>query len=95
MPYIESHERHIIDGFVEHFLNFDPHASAGTLNYFVSKLLHEWILRQDGLRYGNINTVVGVLGCAKLEFYRMVAAPYEQDKCDITGSVSKLDDDSI
>jgi hypothetical protein len=35
-----------------------------------------------------------VLECAKLELYRMIAAPYEDKKRLANGPVSELDDDS-
>ncbi len=39
------------------------------------------------LRYSKINSLIGVLECAKLELYRRVAAPYENDKIDENGDV--------
>ena len=34
-----------------------------------------------------INELVGVLECAKIELYRRIAAPYEDDKSRINGDV--------
>ena len=39
------------------------------------------------VRYSKINALIGVLECAKLELYRRVAAPYENDKIDENGDV--------
>jgi hypothetical protein len=39
------------------------------------------------LRYFNLNRAVGVLECCKLEFYRRVAAPYEDTKIQQNGDV--------
>jgi hypothetical protein len=39
------------------------------------------------LRYFHINKAVGVLECVKLEFYRRVAAPYEDEKIKESGDV--------
>jgi hypothetical protein len=60
--------------------------SAGELNYVISSLVDEY-LQEYGKNYTNINEVIGVLECAKLELYRRVAAPYEDDKIDQNGDV--------
>jgi hypothetical protein len=39
------------------------------------------------LRYYHINKAVGVLECIKMEFYRRVAAPYEDTKIEQNGDV--------
>jgi hypothetical protein len=39
------------------------------------------------LRYYHINKAIGVLECIKLEFYRRVAAPYEDVKIKESGDV--------
>jgi hypothetical protein len=39
------------------------------------------------VRYAHLNEAVGVLECAKLELYRRIAAPYEDDKRSETGDV--------
>lgn len=65
-------------------------ANAGELNYLITCLCHRYI-HDKGLRYDNINEVIGVLSCAKAEFYRMVAAKYEDQKRLANGSVSELD----
>jgi hypothetical protein len=59
---------------------------AGELNYLVSTLLQDW-LNENGQNYTNINTLVGMLECAKLELYRRVAAPYEDTKIKENGDV--------
>ena len=83
MPYIDPENRDAVnkDCFPE---------DAGELNYVITKLCHEY-LEHHGVNYRNINTVVGVLECAKLELYRQVAAPYEDKKKSENGSVSELD----
>ena len=48
----------------------------GELNYVVTKILKQIY----PLRYFHINRAIGVLECVKLEFYRRVAAPYEDKK---------------
>lgn len=63
---------------------------AGDLNYIFTKIAHEYLNRK-GLRYQNINDVIGALEGAKLELYRCVAAPYEDQKIEQNGYVSNID----
>ena len=44
-------------------------------------------LHRFGLTYANINEVIGAIECAKLEIYRRVAAPYEDQKAVANGDV--------
>lgn len=55
----------------------------GELNYVVTKILKQTY----PLRYFHINKAIGVLECVKLEFYRRVAAPYEDKKMRESGDV--------
>ena len=59
---------------------------AGVLNYCISALLNE-VLKTNGISYRNINELIGVLECAKLELYRRVASPYEDEKIHSNGDV--------
>ena len=59
---------------------------AGVLNYCISALLNE-VLKTNGVSYRNINELIGVLECAKLELYRRVASPYEDEKIQSNGDV--------
>ena len=67
-----------------------PANTPGCLNYQITKLIHNHI-EEFGLNYRMINEVIGVLECAKLELYRMIAAPYENQKMLQNGRISKLD----
>lgn len=53
--------------------------SNGDLNYLMTKLGLQY-LKQHGTSYNTISDVVKALECAKLEFYRRVAANYEDGK---------------
>lgn len=77
MPYIPQDARE--DAAVE------P-VTPGELNYAVTRLVAEYV-EQQGLNYAVINDVVGALEGAKLEFYRRVAAPYEDRKIEQNGDV--------
>lgn len=61
--------------------------TAGELNYALTRLVDQYLTRRGGMRYAHLNEVVGVLECAKLEFYRRVAVPYEDQKLRETGEV--------
>jgi len=60
--------------------------TAGELNFALTLLVAEYIQRK-GLNYQNINDVMGALEGAKAEFYRRVAAPYEDTKIQQNGDV--------
>jgi hypothetical protein len=62
----------------------------GDLNYCISLLMHK-ILQKRGKKYQNMNNIMGAIDCAKMEFYRTVASPYEDIKKEENGSVSDFD----
>lgn len=80
MPYIKIKDRQ--------FLN-ETNSTAnnpGELNYLISDELQCYI-HKHGLSYKTINDVIGALEGAKLEFYRRVAAPYEDKKIQENGDI--------
>lgn len=79
MPYIEQKDRLPVQEMVPE--------SAGELNYLFTKLILEYIDEKGGMSYTVVNEVVGVLECAKLELYRRLAAPYEDEKRELNGDV--------
>lgn len=60
--------------------------TAGELNYAISCLVGEYVLR-EGLNYQHINDCVGAMEGAKAEFQRRVVAPYEDLKIKENGDV--------
>lgn len=60
--------------------------NSGELNYCITQLVWAYCKDQD-LSYRVINDVMGALEGAKLEFYRRVAAPYEDTKITENGDV--------
>lgn len=62
--------------------------SEGELNYIITRLV-DGFLRSRAVepRYQDYNTVIGVLECAKLELYRRLVAPYEDQKMLENGDV--------
>jgi len=79
MPYIKQEEREKLDSLInplidELFKNRNP----GNLNYIISRL--SWSLFETDVSYKSGNEIVGVLECAKLEFYRRLLSVYEDQK---------------
>ena len=73
----------ILKDLVEILKTLPPEEIDGELNYVITKILKEIY----PLRYFQINKAVGVLECVKLEYYRRVAAPYEDLKIKETGDI--------
>lgn len=81
MPYINSLKRnYLIPDF-----NTLP-ADAGELNFIFTEIIKQY-LKLNGKSYQSINDIVGALEGAKMEFYRRVAAPYEDLKIEENGDV--------
>jgi len=60
--------------------------NPGELNFAITKLMDTYI-QEKGLSYRTLNDIVGALEGAKLEFYRRIAAPYENEKIIQNGDV--------
>jgi len=87
MPYIKPEDRPKFD---EAAVKIGTTADvAGDLNYAITVIAHTY-LKKKGIRYANINEVIGALECAKLELYRAIAAPYEDDKITENGPVGLI-----
>ena len=87
MPYIKPDDRTKFD---ESAIKIGTTAEcAGDLNYAITVIAHTY-LKKKGIRYANMNEVVGALECAKLELYRAIAAPYENDKIAENGPVGLI-----
>jgi len=96
MPYIRQDERPGIDELVDPLADMlndagGNDAMVGKLNYAVSRLA--WRLCGHGAgerRYARMNAVGGALAMAAQEFYRRIAAPYEDEKIAQAGDVGEL-----
>lgn len=82
MPYIKQERRFALASGGTRSLPQD----AGELNYTLTLVCVEYLGRK-GLKYANLNEIIGALECAKLEMYRRVAAPYEDTKIVENGDV--------
>lgn len=93
MPYISQKERARFDGAIDELLNELNNASEeelpGEFNYIVSQII--WQLcghRGYGRRrYNRMNAILGVIEAAKLEFYRRIVEPYEDEKIEQKGDL--------
>lgn len=80
MPYIKVERRNHLD-----LTHLTPE-NAGELNYAITVLCRNYYMER-GCRYQQVNDVLGALEGAKLEFYRRVAASYEDEKIKENGDV--------
>jgi hypothetical protein len=80
MPYIRKERREAIH-------TGDAPRDAGELNFALTIVVDRYLQDKGGLRYAHVNEAVGALECAKLELYRRVAAPYEDQKMKEAGDV--------
>jgi hypothetical protein len=87
MPYITQEDRPQYDDVLETLIELlkekPPESVDGHLNYVVTRVIKEVY----PLRYYHINKAMGVLECIQHEFYRRVAAPYEDTKIEQNGDV--------
>lgn len=73
MPYITKRNRDFLD-------NQDCEAiTAGELNYQFTMLARKYLDDSAGT-YKVMNEIIGAFECAKLEFYRRIVVPYEEEK---------------
>ncbi|RLD09150.1 MAG: hypothetical protein DRI44_09145 [Chlamydiae bacterium] len=93
MPYIDEDLRKRLDNYIRDLvvkIHTDINLKQkleGVANYCISRFLYELILYDQPLSYANINKVMGILSCVEHEFYRRVAAEYEDKKALINGDV--------
>ena len=87
MPYIPSDEREELDEIAKALITTLRNGNfRGRLNYFISTVA-QGLIEANGVSYSFLNDFIGVLECMKLELYRRVATPYEDDKMMENGDV--------
>lgn len=85
MPYIPQIQRNDIHSdLLEEGTDWTPE-NAGELNYLVTTFIDNF-LRSEGVRYANVNEMIGALECCKLELYRLIIGPYEDEKLTENGA---------
>jgi len=85
MPYITTDKRSELDPAIDELhqrlvrleLDYDTNNMEGNVNYVITKLLTKIY---PATSYGEINDAMGVLACVQSEYYRRLAAPYENQK---------------
>ena len=85
MPYVDQATRDALEDFN---CTGDPEfpVTAGELNYCITRLCDRY-LSESKKKYTDYNEIIGVLECAKLEFYRRLVVPYEDQKKEENGDV--------
>ena len=81
MPYITQQRRTHLSLYPE-----DGATTPGELNYLLTQACVKY-LRSHGTSYATLNAIVGALECAKQEFYRRSALPFENAKLAENGDV--------
>lgn len=102
MPYIEQTDRNkftheecggmqTIQSIDEIKALADKIETCGELNYVIT-LICQYYTKNKGLRYQQINDVLGALDGASKEYYRRIAAKYEDKKIKSNGDVNVFGD---
>lgn len=79
MPYIEAKFRDEIEA------GSDP-MTPGEVNFAITRICNRYLLN-FGESYTHYNDLIGVLEAVKLELYRRLVAPYEDQKRHQNGDV--------
>ncbi len=63
-------------------------ATPGELNFVITMICNAYLEADlKAPNYTTLNAIVGVLECAKLEFYRRIVSDYENEKIEENGDV--------
>ena len=97
MPYITQDKRKLVETQLGYMIDSivgasqgDISALPGILNYCITVLIkstYRLVSGKQKLSYADHNSAVGMLECAKQEFYRRQTAPYEDEKVIENGDV--------
>lgn len=60
--------------------------TKGDMNYAITRILHLFIQR-EGKICVNLDYAMGIVKCAKQDFYSKVVAPYEEEKIILNGDI--------
>jgi len=97
MPYIKQEERELLDELINALSERIQSMSAnlaeptnmksrpGVMNYALSTLIKK--VYGEEMKYSDYNEVVGMVECAKLEFYRRPVSEYEDKKIEENGDI--------
>lgn len=92
MPYIKPEHRFELDDYIDKLYELVPRPENkdldGQLNYIISSIVTSAFAPEEGdWSYHNIARAIAVFECAKLEFYRRVAAPKEDRAIQKNGDI--------
>ena len=87
MPYIKPEDKPQFEDSIQTLAN--KLRNPGDINYVITKLVQLYV-KNKGLKYENLNQVVGALECCKLELYRRLIGPYEDTKIVENGDVCEV-----
>ena len=83
MPYIKEHDRRM---FHKQIINIvETIDEPGELCYCIYTILKE--LTDRNRKFKTIASIIGEVECAKLEYYRRIASPYEDIKFEENGDI--------
>jgi len=87
MPYIKQEQRKkwkkIIDETTKNLKDVPDDKKEGELNYLFSTILKKSYSRN----YFSFNRLIGLIECIKLEMYRKIIGPYEDEKIKENGDI--------
>ncbi|MFO7728791.1 MAG: hypothetical protein R6X11_10745 [Desulfonatronovibrio sp.] len=84
MPYIKQDRRSVFDGMLQELA--ENVQNEGELNYCIYKL-SRLIIKRTGKSYANLSMCSSAMEHAKLEWYRKVLSPYEDEKIRENGDI--------
>lgn len=93
MPYIPTIRRAAILNPIEDTIQLKEIHTPGELNYAIQLLALSYLdhltldLGSGHAGYTELNDVIGVLEAAKLEFYRRLVVPFEDEKIRVNGDI--------
>lgn len=95
MPYIKQDHRKQLESALSDLSHVitetagnDISVLPGLLNYTITCLVKRcYTAFKSKMSYADHNAVIGMLDCAKMEFYRRATAPYEDEKVIENGDV--------
>lgn len=80
MPYIKQSSRKKLEGGIDVLVDGLLLQGPGEFNYAITEILIQGIELTTNPSYAKLNEALGILEAVKLELYRRVAAPYEDQK---------------